>query len=166
MEAEAAQCRYLLRTFDRWLSGLEDRHRALEPVPGTKTAGWLLGHLAITGDFGRRLCGLPPLTPKEWRTEFAPGTMPSHDPATYPPMQALVDAVRAVYADLSAQAPTSRAEALEAPNPHEPARGAFPTGRSFVAYLLTGHLAYHLGQLSLWRSAAAAAERADRAVSG
>lgn len=165
MEAEAAQCRYLLRTCERWLAGLEDRDRALEPVPGTKTAGWLLGHLAITGDFGRRLCGLPPMVPKEWRAAFAPGTTPSRDPASYPPMRELLEAVRAVYADLAAQAPASRAESLEAPNPFEPARGAFPTGRSFVGYLLTSHLAYHLGQLSQWRNAAQAAA-AEPAVSG
>ena len=60
-----------------------------------------------------------------------------------------------MYRDLIAGAPAASIETLAAPNPYEPARGAFPTAGSFVAYLLTGHLGYHLGQLSIWRAAAA-----------
>jgi hypothetical protein len=63
---------------------------------------------------------------------------------------------REVYADLVGHAAASAPEALAAPNPYEPARGAFPTAGGFVEYMLTGHLAYHLGQLSVWRSARAA----------
>jgi hypothetical protein len=158
MQAEAEQTRFLLQQYERWLTGLADGHRALEPAPGAKTAGWLLGHLVVTGDFARKLCGLPPLAPREWRARFAPGTIPSPDPADYPPMHELVDTFRAIYADLAARAPTATADALAAPNPFEPARPAFPTGGSFVKYLLTGHLGYHLGQLSIWRAAAAAVD--------
>jgi hypothetical protein len=158
MQASATQAAYLLHTCDRWLSGLDDADRAWSPAPDSKTAGWLIGHLVITGDFGRRLCGLPPLAPKEWRTMFAPGTVPSSDPARYPPMADLVGMFRSVYTDFVAQAPLASPDALAVPNPYEPARGAFPTARSFVVYMLTGHLAYHLGQLSVWRSARAAVE--------
>jgi len=156
MQAAATQGAFLLATYEPCLRGLADEHRAHEPGPGTKTAGWLLGHLVVTGDFARRLCGLPPLAPKEWRTLFAPGTQPSTEPGSYPPMGALLDRFRAVYADLSAQAPAAPPDALALPNPFEPARAAFPTAGEFAAYLLTGHLGYHLGQLSIWRAAAAA----------
>lgn len=156
MQASATQAAYLLRIYDRWLSGLDDEDRAWAPAPESKTAGWLLGHLVITGDFGRRLCGLPPIAPKEWRAVFSPGTVPSPDPAAYPPMADLVRMFRAVYADFVARAPLATSEALAAPNPYEPARSAFPTAGRFVEYMLTGHLAYHLGQLSVWRSARAA----------
>jgi hypothetical protein len=155
MQAAATQGAYLLEQYERWFLDLEDQHRAYEPAPGTKTAGWLLGHLVVTGDFGRRLCGLPPIAPKEWRPLFAPGTLPSRDAGSYPPMQALIETVRSIYSDLAANASAASAEALAKPNPFEPARGAFPTAGDFVRYLLTGHLAYHLGQLSLWRAAAA-----------
>ncbi|HEV8599268.1 MAG TPA: DinB family protein [Gemmatimonadales bacterium] len=155
MKAAAVQSAFLLRQYERWFVDLEDQHRAQEPAPGAKTAGWLLGHLVITGDFARKLCGLSPIAPKEWRPLFAPGTVPSREPGSYPPMQALIDACRAVYADLAANAPAAPSEVLELPNPFEPARAAFPTAGAFATYLLTGHLGYHLGQLSLWRAAAA-----------
>ena len=41
---------------------------------------------------------------------------------------------------------------------HEPARVAFPTAGDFLRYMLSGHLAWHLGQLSIWRAAAAGAD--------
>ena len=155
MQAAAAQCAFLLSQYQRWLTGLADAHRGLEPAPGVKTAGWLVGHLVITGDFALKLCGRPPLAPKEWRPLFSTGTTPGQDVGAYPPMGDLVAAFDAVYRDLIAAAPAAPGDTLALPNPYEPARGAFPTAGSFVIYILTGHLGYHLGQLSIWRAAAA-----------
>ena len=43
---------------------------------------------------------------------------------------------------------------LGAQNPYAAARSRFPTSRDFLIYLMTAHLAYHLGQLAAWRAAA------------
>ena len=51
MQAAARQCGFHLKVYDRLLADLDDRHLALEPAPGLKTAGWLLGHMIVTGDF-------------------------------------------------------------------------------------------------------------------
>jgi hypothetical protein len=152
MNPSVAQCRHLLSLADAILTGLDDSHRALEPRPGTKTAGWLVGHLAVTGDFARRLCGRPPLCPVEWRAKFNPGSQPSPHQDDYPPMATLIDRFRAVYADLGASAPDP--QTLTSENPFAPARAAFPTSGEFLAYLMSGHLGYHLGQLGAWRAAA------------
>src|SRR5256886_7192941 len=77
MNTTLAQCRYLLSLAKPILDGLDDSHRALEPQPGSKTAGWLIGHLAVSGDFARRLCGRASLCPIDWRTMFNPGSEPS-----------------------------------------------------------------------------------------
>jgi hypothetical protein len=158
MQAAAIQGAFHLKVYERWFADLGDQHLALEPAPGLKTAGWLLGHMIVTGDYARRLCGLPPLAPKAWRPLFSPGTAPSLDAGTYPPMRELIDTFRSVYGDLIANGPTASPEALESTNPYEHARQTFPTAGDFAAYLLTGHLAYHLGQLSMWRAAAAATD--------
>src|ERR1019366_567238 len=105
-----------------------------------KTAGWLIGHLAVTGDGGRRLCGRPPLCPKEWRAKFNPGTQPSRNPADYPPMEQLREMFRAVYADLCIAVTEADAARMDSANPYEPGRVAFPTVGQFVAWMLTGHL--------------------------
>ena len=69
-------------------------------------------------------------------------------------MSALCEAFRAVYRDLCTSALSAEPALLSRPNPYEPGRGDFPTAGDFVRYLMTGHLAYHLGQLTAWCAAA------------
>jgi hypothetical protein len=157
----AAQGRFVLWQGKRWLKDLMDQHLALAPTPGGKTAGWLVGHLAVTGDFGRRLCGLKPMCSKEWRALFNPGSFPSLDPSSYPGMNELRSTMLDVYRDLLVQGPDATAELLAQPNPYTPAIEAFPTSGDFAAYLMTGHLAHHLGQLSAWRIAAGLSSGAE-----
>jgi hypothetical protein len=154
LSAFTQQGRFIFGQGKRWLADLNDDHLALEPIAGTKTAGWLVGHLAVTGDFGRRICGLTPMCPKEWRALFNPGTFPSLDRSTYPPMASLCETVAAVYKDFFASAPQAADDLLAMPNPYTPALGAFATAGDFAAYLMTGHLAHHLGQLGSWHAAA------------
>ena len=136
------------------LHGLGDEHRALEPMPGTKTAGWLVGHLAFTGDYARRLCGQQGLCNESWTRRFGPGTQPSHDPHAYPPMAELTTMFGAVYTELLVAAADAPRHVLTSPNPYTAARERFPTIRDFLFYLMTAHLGYHLGQLYIWRAAA------------
>ena len=98
MRSSVAQSRYLIGQAESVLSGLDDALLSVEPLAGTKTAGWLIGHLAVTGDFGRRLCRRTPICPVDWRAAYNPGTQPSNDPGTYPSVAALCEAFRAVYA--------------------------------------------------------------------
>ena len=154
MNTTLAQCRYLLSLAKPILEGLDDSHRALEPQPGSKTAGWLIGHLAVSGDFARRLCGRPPLCPADWGAAFNPGSQPSREANDYPSMATLRDTFESVYSDLSGVASEADPSSFTSINPYAPARAAFPTAGDFVAYLLTGHLAYHLGQLVAWRAGA------------
>ena len=148
------QGRFIFGQGKRWMADLDDSHLALEPMPGIKTAGWLVGHLSVTGDFGRRICGLTPICPKEWRALFNPGTFPSLDRSVYPPMAELRETVANVYKGFFADAPSAPDDVLARPNPYTPALGAFPTAGDFAAYLMTGHLAHHIGQLGSWHAAA------------
>ena len=154
MDHSITQCRYFLSLAVPILDGLDDSHRALEPQPGLKTAGWLVGHLATSGDFARKLCGRPPLCPVDWRGRFNPGTQPSPHGADYPPMRDLCDMFERVYRDLADSAGAADPKLLAIENPFAGARDPFPTAGDFVAYLMTGHVGYHLGQLVAWRSAA------------
>jgi hypothetical protein len=154
MKASIAQSRYLLLLTEPILSGLHDAHLAFEPEPGIKTAGWLVGHLAVTADFARHLCGQSAMCPAAWRSAFNPGTQPSHDSAQYPPMTELCDAFWRVHNDLLVTASNADPAVLAFANPYAPARDAFPLAGDFVAYLLSSHLSYHLGQLVAWRAAA------------
>lgn len=154
MRTSAELCTYLLGYAAPSLADLTDDHLALAPMPNAKTAGWILGHLCVSGDYVRRKCGRPPLTPKEWGPKFAPGTQPSRVATEYPPMAELTTVLDAVYRDLAAIAPTLSDELLNGVNPLEYSRHRFPTARGFFSHIMTSHLGYHLGQLSGWRAAA------------
>src|SRR6476469_2803590 len=116
------QCRYLLFQAEPMLDGLRDEHLNIEPIAGNKTAGWLLGHLCITGDFGRRLCGRKAICPPEWRTMFSPGTTSLGDVGFYPPMVDLCLKFREVYADLCDAILNADEASLSAADPFAPAR--------------------------------------------
>lgn len=154
LEMAASQCGHQFVFSAPLFHGLTDAHCALEPMPGIKTAGWILGHLAVTGDFARKVCGRPTICPKEWRAMFNPGTQPLHDAAQYPPMAELIDTLHRVYADLRDAATQLDEPALGAPNPFPPSGKELKTAGEFIGYLMTGHLGYHLGQLQAWRAAA------------
>jgi len=154
MHTSIAVSRYMLSLLDPILVDLDDSHCALEPQPGAKTAGWLIGHLCVSGDYGRRLCGQASLCPENWGARFAPGSQPSRHPADYPSLATLITALRRVYPDLWVRAETASPETLAAPFPYAPARPRYPTVGIYVAYLLTAHLGYHVGQLAGWRAAA------------
>src|SRR5437773_706739 len=139
MNTTLAQCRYLLSLSKPILDGLDDSHRALEPQPGSKTAGWLIGHLAVSGDFARRLCGRPSLCPADWGAVFNPGSLPSREANDYPSMATLRDTFESVYSDLSGAASEADPSSLTSINPYAPARAAFPTAGDFVAYRSEEH---------------------------
>jgi len=166
MNSVATVCRYLVTYAEPSLSDLTDEHLALSPTGEGKTAGWILGHLCVTGDYVRRKCDRPPLTPKSWGPRFAPESRPSTDRRDYPSMHELTSAFAAVYRDLAAIAPDVSAELLAAPNPLEYTRNRFPTFGEFLVYIMSGHLGYHLGQLSGWRAAARLPLRPGAASAG
>ena len=163
MNASLTQGRYLLALLRPMLADLEPRHVALEPAPKLKTAGWMVGHLAVTGDFARRLCGAEvALCPREWRALCAPGTRAALAAAEYPPLAELCAVTPEIYASLFATAERVSPDVLAIANPYEAARNGFPTVGDFVAYLASGHFGYHLGQLALWRAAAGLPARGTR----
>jgi hypothetical protein len=153
MKTAAITCRHLVKYAAPSLSDLTDEHLTRASSAGGKTAGWILGHLCITGDFVRRKAGRPPFTPKEWGPKFAPGTSAPVSAADYPRMSELRETFNRIYTDLADSAPDFPAELLAGPNPFEPARPRFTTFAEFLSWIMSGHLGYHLGQLSEWRAA-------------
>jgi hypothetical protein len=151
MQNASTICLHLLTYAEPLLRDLKDEQLAVAAKNG-KTAGWLVGHLCITGDFIRRKTGRPPLTPKDWGPRFGPGTIPSQSAADYPTTVELRSAFENVYRDLAAVAPTISPDVLAAPSPFEPGRVRFPTTREFLTWIMTGHLGYHIGQLYGWHS--------------
>lgn len=153
-------CSYLVDYSQPLVADLGDEHRALAPHENSKPPGWLLGHLAVSGDFVRRHWQRPAMTPREWGPRFAPGSQVSLAGEDYPSIDQLRALFLEVYSDLAACAPSVPDDLLDVPNPFEGASVPFPTLRDFAGYLMTAHLGYHLGQLAAWRVAAGLPPRA------
>lgn len=154
MKDAANVCLHLLSYAGPLVSDLTDEHLGLAADTNGKTAGWLIGHLCVTGDFVRRKCGRSPLTPKDWGPKFAPGTQPSRSRDDYPAIDAMRTAFDGIYRDLASTAPTLAPDLLASLSPYEPGRDRFATFGEFIKWVMTGHLGYHLGQLYGWRGSA------------
>ena len=154
MIASVAQGRALLRLADRALDGLEDAHRAVEPVRAARPldSGWSdISPSRATS--ARRLCGRAPLCPAEWRAAFpTPAPSRRRARATIPSCRLSAHPC-ARFTSICMTRPRCARRLLAIENPYAPARLISDRG-SFVAYIVAGHFGYHLGQLVAWRAAA------------
>ena len=122
----------------RWPRRLAPRARA---QPGTKTAGWRIGHLAVSGDFARDLLGRPSFV-----LNRVAGAVQSRQPAF---RECLDDVTVDTAVRLEVYRTSSVGRRIRRCSPPRtqlgPAQPQFPTAGDFVAYLISSHLAYHLG---------------------
>src|SRR5262249_36501808 len=124
MKSAVEQSAYLLALAEPSLAGLDDSHRALEPVPSGKTAGWLVGHPAGLPDYAPRLCRTAPPWPHTWNAACAPGSQPPLQSQDDPSMPELIATFFAAHRDLGDAALAATPETLAASNPFVPALDA------------------------------------------
>ncbi|MGA1224359.1 MAG: DinB family protein [Phycisphaerales bacterium] len=124
------------------------------PMKDVNSAAFNIGHLSIYGD---RICGLlgrnDLVTPMPYSADlFKAGAPCVDEPGLYPDKDTLVSTFlerqrRAIDALKGADE-----AALAAENPAEGRfKEMFPTIGGAVSFLLDGHVAMHLGQVSAWR---------------
>ena len=138
----------------------EDRftHR---PHPGMNPPIWLLGHIAVVGNFGLSvLDGLgvkaEPVDLPGWRENFGIGSEPLvyFDDFLPPGGADLRAAVQETHDRVLAATAAVTPEMLAEPVRVERLAGRFPLHGDLLTHLLTTHDAVHWGQLSAWRRAA------------
>ena len=121
---------------------------------GGVSPAWIMGHLGFVANRIQAMCGgEPKIDTEAWQPMFGGGSTPTGeaDRETYPAWDELVKTWKQGHADLAALAPTISTEQLSSPNPNERMKAALPTIQDFLGFVLTGHDAMHLGQLSTWR---------------
>jgi DinB superfamily len=152
MLESAIQVNVFLMQYCRTLVGdIADERMAEQPHAGVNHPAWILGHLALTADGSLARLGAPKALPAEWATLFAAGSKPSASRSVYPPKDELVRAFEERYQQLRQKAATATAEQLSQPTTNPRAKEVLPTLKELLAFLLTGHVGVHLGQLSSWR---------------
>jgi uncharacterized damage-inducible protein DinB len=133
--------------------GIPEADMAVQPAPGMNTPLWILGHLAVVADYAAKLLGEPREGPRAWHVAFGPGSRPEAPPDPAPTKAALLAALEAQHARVSAAAARLAPERLREPHPFDlaPLKASFPTVGELLTHMMTTHPAMHLGQLSAWR---------------
>jgi hypothetical protein len=148
----AIQVNQFLVGYARMLLGdIAEERMTEQPLPGVNHPAWVLGHLTLTTDGALAALGAQKVLPEEWRPLFKGGSTPSAAHGTYPSKDELLRAFEQGYERVRQRAASATAADLARPNPNERVRERLPTVKDLVAFLLTGHVGVHLGQLSAWR---------------
>jgi hypothetical protein len=141
-----------LVSYCRMLIGdIADERLTEQPLPGVNHPAWILGHLAFSADRAGELLGSQKQMPATWTKLFGPGSQLSATRSDYPPKDELLRAVEQGFERVRALTAEATPERLAQPTTNRYMKDALPTVKDGVAFLLTGHLGVHLGQLSSWR---------------
>src|SRR6516225_560584 len=133
------------------LAEVPDERMTEQPMPGVNHPAWVLGHLAVVADGISEKLGGKKTLPTTWPALFASGSKPSATRSLYPSREELLRALEQRYEDLRQRAATASPEQLSQPTTSPRAKETLPTFKEFLAFLLTGHVGVHVGQLSSWR---------------
>ncbi len=151
LDSELKINQQLLRYCHMLVVEIGDERMAEQPMPGVNHPAWILGHLCFSADRGRSLLGHDKILPEEWTPRFGPGSKLTAVRGEYPAKEVLLNAVDVGFELLRRQAGNATPEQFAKPNPNPFSKDILHTTKDAVAFLLTGHLGVHLGQLSVWR---------------
>jgi DinB superfamily len=135
------------------LEGIDDGQRVHQPKPGMNHPAWVVGHLVFAMEFTAKLVGAAYTAPEGWSDLFGMKSTPSDDPSQYPDMAALLAELDKSIAAVTPSLESIGPEALAAQMPDEGFRKMMPTVGDGLTFLINGHIAMHVGQLSAWRRA-------------
>lgn len=154
LEQEVKVYQFLLGYGEMLLADIAEEDAFKLICDGGVSPAWIMGHLGFVANRIIALCGGEPKVDTEALTPlFGGGSKPvgEADRDTYPSWDELKRVWRQGHADIEAIAPNVSADQLSQPNPNERMKDALPTIEDFLGFVLTGHDAMHLGQLSTWR---------------
>lgn len=153
-ENEIAINQFQMGLFEKIVPDLPDE-TLFAPAPGHgHPAVWILGHIAITAEYGQSILGGPIAHP-QWLPLFGPGS--SDKVAVDPALNKEVfrKAILESYAELQRLARSADSGLLAQPHGFAPFAGTPLTNKGhMIALLLTNHFGFHLSQLSSCRRSA------------
>ncbi|MFK7789471.1 MAG: DinB family protein [Phycisphaeraceae bacterium] len=154
LEQEVKVYQFLLGYGEMLLADISEEDAYHLICDGGVSPAWIIGHLGFVANRIFSMCGGEPKIDSDlWQPLFAGGSTPSGeaDEETYPSWDELKNVWRQGHADVAEIALSLSAEKLAEPNPNERMKATLPTIHDFLGFVLTGHDAMHLGQLSTWR---------------
>ena len=154
LEQEVKVYQFLLGYGEMLLADIPDEDAYKLICDGGVSPAWIIGHLGFVANRILVMCGgESKVDADKWQPLFGGGSKPTgeNDRESYPVWDELKTVWRQGHADVAAIAPTVSTDKLAEPNPNERLKDGLPTIEDFLGFVLTGHDAMHLGQLSTWR---------------
>ncbi|MGB0769048.1 MAG: DinB family protein [Phycisphaeraceae bacterium] len=153
-EQEAKVYQFLQAYGEMLLADIPDE-QAFKPIcEGGVSPAWIIGHLGFVAERVLAMGGGEPSIDFDANKPLFGGGSTPRGPADreiYPAWDELLAIWRNGHKKVVALLPSLTPELLSAENPNERMRGALPTVGDLFSFILTGHEAMHLGQLSTWR---------------
>jgi hypothetical protein len=145
--------RYSIDFLHEQLAAVTDRQMHAQPAGVRNHPAWIVGHLVHTCQLLGELAGLKPWLDESWIRRYGTGSAPHDKPDLYESKEDLLAALQDATERIARAAGSMDESALDAVFPAEHLRDVFPTVRHAFTHVLTAHTAYHVGQVSVWRSA-------------
>lgn len=150
-EREILSNLFLLQYAGRLLTDIPDERWAEQPIAGVNHPAWIAGHLALSGASAASLFGGEMSLDPKWSAMFGAGSQLSATRSEYPTKDELCQALDEAYQQARQAGEAATVEQAALPNTHPLLKQALPKREHAFAFLLTSHVAVHLGQLSAWR---------------
>ncbi|MEQ9616578.1 MAG: DinB family protein [Phycisphaerales bacterium] len=150
----APGCRMMVGLADGLLNGVDAAKAGTKPDGvDCNTPTFVLGHLAVYPDMILQMLGEPHETNEQYQNWFKHGVECQDDPdnTIYPPLSEVLARFKSRSEAAIAALEKADDELLASVNPNENMRERLPTIGAMATFLLSAHVAFHLGQLSTWR---------------
>jgi hypothetical protein len=143
---------FFLDYFERLIKDLPQDGLAEQGGGTGHSALWLLGHMAVSVDYGRMVLGLERICPAKWMVAFGTGSSDEIKNSGKYDIKQMIETIRTGYPGLQEAAANADPDAMQQPHQVEVLKGSkLVTNADVLAHLLTTHFAMHAGQLSYWR---------------
>jgi uncharacterized damage-inducible protein DinB len=152
LETEVAVNRFLIGYAKMLVAELDDTRLSEQPMPGVNHPAWILGHLTFVAHRAMALINDGDVAlPESWKASFSPGSKLTANRADYPTKAELLQAFEEGHQALHRTIESATPEQLTKPSTHPRSKAMLPQVKDLLAFLLTGHMGVHLGQLTTWR---------------
>ena len=150
----------LVASFDRTVAFIEqsvgdlsDDDLVRQPPGVPNHAAWTLGHVIHSCEAIAGMLGVAPWLPGQWESQFGYGSSPTAVVSQYPGKAELLSALQDASHRLRTALLGLDETALAEPLPDENVRELLPTKGHAILQVVAAHMAYHAGQLAVWRRA-------------
>lgn len=144
---------YSLDFLAEQIEDVEAAQMVAQPVGITNHPSWTIGHLTHVLQLIGTVIGIKRTLPTEWIARYGPGSKPVADVTAYETKQGLMALLRASGTRLADAVGKIDDTTLDQPFPDPAYLDVFPTVRHALTQVLVGHTAFHIGQISAWRTA-------------